>query len=75
MNPSHIALVDYFAGLAMQAILKSAYDDGVYVGDQDNDSQSEIAHSAYAQAFAMLEIREQILSKLILEQADESSIN
>lgn len=73
MNPQ-ITLLDYFAGLAMQAILQDAYADGVYVGD-DNDSEKFNARSAYIQALAMLEMREVMVKRLMLEQADESTVN
>lgn len=69
-----ISLLDYFAGLAMQAILQDSYSDGVYIGE-DNDSENMNAEQAYIQALAMLEMREVMVKRLMLEQADESSVN
>jgi hypothetical protein len=51
-------LRDYFAAKAMQMILASQYEDGMYVGDLDNDSEHLCARSAYIMADAMLEARE-----------------
>ena len=53
-----ITLRDYFAAKAMQTILASQYEDGIYVGDLDNDSEDVCAISAYAIADAMLKARE-----------------
>lgn len=52
-----MTLRDYFAAQAMQAILASQYQDGIYVGDGDNDSEDICAQSAYIMADAMLEAR------------------
>ena len=52
-----MTLRDYFAGLAMQAILKDQYADGLYVGDLDNDAECDCAESAYIVADAMLKER------------------
>ena len=52
-----MTLRDYFAGLAMQVILKDQYEDGIYVGDSDNDSEYDCAESAYIVAYAMLKER------------------
>lgn len=52
-----MTLMDYFAGLAMQVILKDQYEDGIYVGDSDNDSECDCAESAYIVAYAMLKER------------------
>lgn len=48
---------DYFAGLAMQVILKDHYEEGIYIGDLDNDSENFIAGQAYVMADAMLKAR------------------
>ena len=58
--PAHagMTLRDYFAAKAMQIILASQYEDGIYVGDLDNDSEYVCANSAYIMADAMLEARE-----------------
>ena len=53
-----LELRDYFAGLAMQAILKDQYEDGIYLGDSDNDSEDTCANSAYIMADAMLKARD-----------------
>ena len=53
-----MALRDYFAAKAMQMILASQYEEGIYVGDLDNDSEHICAKSAYIMADAMLEARE-----------------
>jgi hypothetical protein len=50
-------LRDYFAARAMQVILASQYEDGIYVGDSDNDSEHICARSAYIMADAMLKGR------------------
>lgn len=50
-------LRDFFAAQAMQAILKDQYEDGLYVGDADNDSEHLCARSAYIMADAMLKAR------------------
>ena len=55
---SGMTLRDYFAAKAMQVILQSQYEDGIYVGDDDNDSEQMCARSAYIMADAMLEARE-----------------
>ena len=59
-NPiaSSMTLRDYFATRAMQTILASQYEDGIYVGDLDNDSEDVCAISAYKMADAMLKERE-----------------
>ena len=49
---------DYFAAKAMQVILQSQYEDGIYVADDDNDSEQMCARSAYIMADAMLMERE-----------------
>jgi hypothetical protein len=58
--PEHqgITMRDYFAAKAMQVILQSQYEDGIYVGDDDNDSEQMCARSAYIMADAMLKARE-----------------
>ena len=50
-------LRDYFAAKAMQVILASQYEDGLYVGES-NDSEHVCATSAYIMADAMLQARE-----------------
>ena len=50
-------LRDFFAAQAMQAILKDQYEDGLYVGDADNESEHLCARSAYIMADAMLKAR------------------
>jgi hypothetical protein len=50
-------LRDYFAAKAMQVILASQYEDGLYVGES-NDSEHVCAMSAYVMADAMLLARE-----------------
>ena len=52
-----MTLRDYFAAKAMQEILASQYEDGIYVGDADNDSEHLCARSAYIMADAMLKAR------------------
>lgn len=52
-----MTLRDYFAAKAMQTILASQYEDGIYVGDLDNDSEDVCAASAYQMADAMLDAR------------------
>ena len=52
-----MTLRDYFAAKAMQVILKDQYEDGLYVGDVDNDSEHVCANSAYMMADAMLKAR------------------
>lgn len=54
---SEIYLRDYFAGIAMQAILENQYEDGIYVGDFDNESEIDCAKSAYIVADAMMKHR------------------
>ena len=49
-----MTLRDYFAAKAMQVILQSQYEDGIYVGDHDNISEQVCANSAYFMADAML---------------------
>jgi len=56
-NPG-MTLRDYFAAKAMAVILASQYEDGIYVGDLDNDSEDVCAISAYKMADAMLSERE-----------------
>jgi len=56
-NSRGMTLRDYFAAKAMQTILASQYEDGIYVGDGDNDSDDICAQSAYIMADAMLEAR------------------
>lgn len=53
-----MTLRDYFAAKAMAVILQSQYEDGIYVGDLDNDSEHVCAQSAYMMADAMMEARE-----------------
>ena len=53
-----MTLRDYFAAKAMQVILKDQYEDGIYVGDLDNDSEDICARSAYKMADAMMKARE-----------------
>jgi hypothetical protein len=53
-----MTLRDYFAARAMQVILQSQYQDGIYVGDSDNDSEQVCARSAYIMADEMLKARE-----------------
>lgn len=57
-NPKGMTLRDYFAAQAMQVILQSQYEDGIYVADDDNDSEQMCARSAYIMADAMLMERE-----------------
>ena len=52
-----MTLRDYFAGLVVAQIIKDQYEDGIYAGDQDNDSESIAAFSAYIVADAMLKER------------------
>jgi hypothetical protein len=52
-----MTLRDYFAAKAMQAILKDQFEDGLYVGDADNNSEHLCARSAYIMADAMLKAR------------------
>jgi len=54
-----MTLRDYFAGLAMQVVLKDQYEDGMYVGDSDNNSEEVAAMSAYIMANAMIKERTQ----------------
>jgi hypothetical protein len=58
-NSRGMTLRDYMAARAMQVILQSQYEDGIYVGDSDNDSEQVCARSAYIMADAMLKAREQ----------------
>jgi len=53
-----MTLRDYFAAKAMQVILQSQYEDGIYVGDLDNDCEQVCASSAYIMADAMMKARE-----------------
>jgi len=53
-----MSLRDYFASKAMQVILQDQYEDGMYVGDRDNDSEHLCAKSAYTMADAMLKARQ-----------------
>jgi hypothetical protein len=53
-----MTLRDYFAAKAMQIILASQYEDGIYVGDLDNDSEVVCSDAAYLMADAMLIARE-----------------
>jgi hypothetical protein len=53
-----MTLRDYFAAKAMQVILQSHYEDGVYVNDIDNDSEIDCAESAYIMADAMMKARQ-----------------
>jgi len=53
-----MTLRDYFAAKVMQVILQDQYEDGIYVGDQDNISEHVCANSAYIMADAMLKARE-----------------
>ena len=48
---------DYFAAKAMVVILQSQYEDGIYIGDIENDSEQMCAESAYIMADAMMEAR------------------
>ena len=57
-NQPSMTLRDYFAAKAMAVILQSQYEDGIYVGDLDNDSEDVCAVSAYMMADAMLRERE-----------------
>lgn len=52
-------LRDYFAAKAMQVILANQYEDEIYVGDSDNDSEHMCARAAYIMADAMLQAREE----------------
>jgi hypothetical protein len=52
-----MTLRDYFAAKAMQVILQSQYQDGIYVNDIDNDSEIDCAESAYILADAMMRVR------------------
>tara|TARA_R110002126_G_scaffold198523_1_gene346125 strand:- start:255 stop:500 length:246 start_codon:yes stop_codon:yes gene_type:complete len=53
-----MTLRDYFAAKAMQVILQSQYEDGIYVGDGDNDSEHMCANFAYIMADAMMKARD-----------------
>jgi len=53
-----MTLRDYFAAKALQVILQSQYEDGMYVGDADNDSEHLCARSAYIMADAMMKARD-----------------
>ena len=53
-----MTLRDYMAAKAMQVILQSQYEDAIYVGDADNDSEHLCARSAYIMADAMMKARE-----------------
>ena len=53
-----MTLRDYFAAKAMQVILQSQYEDGIYVGDGDNDSEPMCANFAYIMADAMMKARD-----------------
>ena len=53
-----MTLRDYFAAKAMQVILQSQYEDGIYVGDHDNISEQVCANSAYIMADAMMKARD-----------------
>jgi len=53
-----MTLRDYFAAKAMQVILQSQYEDGIYIGDKDNISEQVCANSAYIMADVMLKARE-----------------
>lgn len=53
-----MTLRDYFAAKAMQVILQSQYEDGIYVGDGDNDSKHMCANFAYIMADAMMKARD-----------------
>ncbi len=55
-----MTLRDYFAAKAMQVILQSQYEDGIYVGDKDNIAEQVCANSAYIMADAMLAAKETI---------------
>jgi hypothetical protein len=55
---SGLTMRDYFAAKAMQVILQSHYEDGVYVNDIDNDSEIDCAESAYIMADAMMKARQ-----------------
>jgi len=57
-NSTGMTLRDYFAARAMQVILQSQYEDGIYVGDGDNDSEHMCANFAYIMADAMMKARE-----------------
>jgi len=48
---------DHYAGLAMQVILKDQYEDGIYVGDMDNEVGAMTAINAYVMADQMLKER------------------
>jgi hypothetical protein len=43
----------------MQVVLKDQYEDGIYVGDSDNNSEEVAAMSAYIMANAMIKERTQ----------------
>jgi hypothetical protein len=58
LTQNGMTLRDYFAARAMQVILQSQYEDGIYVGDHDNVSEQVCANSAYIMADAMLKARE-----------------
>jgi hypothetical protein len=57
LNQDGMTLRDYFAAKAMQVILQSQYQDGIYVNDIDNDSEIDCAESAYILADAMMRVR------------------
>ena len=52
-----MTLRDHFAGLVIAQIIKDQYEDGIYAGDYDNDSEIQAAVSAYIVADAMLKER------------------
>jgi hypothetical protein len=52
-----MTLRDYFAALAMQAILADQYANGIYVLDLDNDSEIVASNAAYTMADAMMKAR------------------
>ena len=57
LTQNGMTLRDYFAAKAMQVILQSQYEDRIYVGDRDNDSEHMCTNSAYIMADAMLKAR------------------
>lgn len=62
MFSEHITTLDYFAGLAMQALLRTA-DDAVWKGRTDCYELRKIAEESYEVAWAMIEEAESRIKK------------
>lgn len=53
-----VTLRDYFAGLAMQVILKDIYEEGIYIGDMASAYDISVcAEYAYEMADYMIQAR------------------